>query len=54
MYDQANSIQERKTGHLYDFSEPEPYGEENNYDGTYCHLYKKSLMLSADIYGIQK
>lgn len=52
-YDKANSIQERETGHLYNFSEPEPYGEENHYDGAYCHLYKKSLMLSSDLYGIK-
>uniref|UniRef100_A0A8W8LWR5 Uncharacterized protein n=1 Tax=Magallana gigas TaxID=29159 RepID=A0A8W8LWR5_MAGGI len=52
-YDKANSIQERETEPLYNFSEPEPYGEENHYDGTYCHLYKKSLMMSADLYGIQ-
>eukprot|EP00105_Crassostrea_gigas_P017590 XP_011435424.1 PREDICTED: uncharacterized protein LOC105333907 isoform X1 [Crassostrea gigas] len=52
-YDKANSMQERETGPLYNFSEPGTYGEENHYDGTYCHLYKKSVILSADLYGIQ-
>lgn len=46
-------MQERETGPLYNFSEQGTYGEENHYDGTYCHLYKKSVILSTDLYGIQ-
>lgn len=41
MYDKSNPTEERETRYLYDYSEPEPYDEENYYDGTYCHLYKK-------------